>query len=243
MKKLFTLLFGCVAALQLLAQPCTPDPSLTYPGIKPIKLPDGKVGEFYSEVVSLKVPLDTTVLFNGSPVSARIDSARVIYISYLPKGFSYVCDNANQTWKGGAKGCAKISGTPVASEEKKHLIYVKTQTWFKVIGLSNQFDQIDSSSIDFTITAANSLFESNVLAKFTVYPNPAKDELTLELSKYDAKAKFEVYNLLGSKQNLNYQLNPNTGTVKINTRELSQGVYFVKGYLNGKEWQAKFIKE
>ncbi len=243
MKKILTFILSVTAAVNLLAQPCTPDPALLYPGIMPAKLPDGIVGDYYSEVVSLMVPLDTNLVINGTPVSVRIDSAKVIYISSLPANFSYECDKPSQTWKGGAKGCAKIVGTPVVADEKKHVIWVKTQTWFKVIGLTNQFDQIDSSSIDFTVKAANSIGENNTKARFTVYPNPVKDELSLEIAYFDANARFEVYNLLGSKQNISMQLNPYIGMAKLNTKELPQGVYFVKGFLNGKEWQAKFIKE
>jgi hypothetical protein len=243
MKKIFTVLVALAASFNLLAQPCTPDPALTYPGIMPTKLPNGMVGNPYSEVVSLMVPLDTSLVINGTPVTVRVDSARVIYISSLPKNFTYECDKPTQTWNGGAKGCAKITGTPEIGDDKKHVIWVKTQTWFKVVGLTNQFDQIDSSSIDFTVDAANSVNELKHLPKLVVYPNPVKEELTIALHQYDAAAHFEVYNLLGSKQSIQQQLNWNAGVATIATKELPSGVYFVKGFINGKEFQAKFIKE
>jgi hypothetical protein len=242
MKKLILILSIIGAAHFAIAQ-CTPDPTLTYPGIKPAKLPDGIVGTAYSETVSLMVPQDTNLIYNGTPVTVRVDSARVIYISMLPHNFSYVTDKPSQTWGGGKKGCAVISGMPDVIGIGKYAITVKTQTWFKVIGLSNTFDQIDSSSIDFEIRNANSVKEIAKAKSLKVYPNPAKEELIIELNQYDAKAYFEVYNILGSKLDVSYNLNSHTGMAKLNISELPNGVYFVRGKLNGNNYQAKFIKE
>ena len=112
MKKLILILSIIGAAHFAIAQ-CTPDPTLTYPGIKPAKLPDGIVGTAYSETVSLMVPLDTNLVYNGTPVTVRVDSARVIYISMLPHNFTYVTDKPTQTGGGGKKGCGVICGMPV----------------------------------------------------------------------------------------------------------------------------------
>ena len=94
-------------------------------------------------------------------------------------------------------------------------ITVKTQTWFKVIGLSNTFDQIDSSSIDFEIRNATSTKELAKARSLKVYPNPAKEELIIELNQYDAKANFEVYNILGSRLDVPYSINSKSGLDKL----------------------------
>jgi len=74
MKKIYLSLVALSLSMAALAQ-CTPDPSVTKPGISPAKLPDGIVGEPYSQVVTLLVPLDSTILYQGTPYNIRIDSA------------------------------------------------------------------------------------------------------------------------------------------------------------------------
>jgi hypothetical protein len=84
MLKRITLFIALFASFQFAQAQCTPDPALTYPGISPNKLPNGIVGEAYSQVISLMVPLDTSVSLSGTVYNVRVDSASVISIENVP---------------------------------------------------------------------------------------------------------------------------------------------------------------
>lgn len=242
MKKSLLLIALFFQFFALLAQPCTPDPNMTKPGVSPSKLPDGTTGVYYSEVISLMVPLDTSIVYNGSPVNIRIDSARVISITNIPPNFSYECDKPSQTWNGGQKGCAKVFGTPDPVHEGKFEISVKVQTWFKIVGLSNQFDQIDSSTIDFEVKFPNSLQDLSNNTISSVYPNPANSKLYLSLPKFDANAVIKVSALDGKNVDLPVNLNGQSGMAELTVEQLPAGVYLIEANLNNRVWTGKFIK-
>ncbi|MCF8255894.1 MAG: T9SS type A sorting domain-containing protein [Bacteroidia bacterium] len=242
MKKIYLALSFLAASFASMAQ-CTPDPSINKPGIMPTRLPDGIVGSPYSEVVSLMVPLDTTFKYQGTDYDVTVDSATVIYISDLPFNFSYTTDKPSRTWNGGQKGCALLEGNPKADDIGNYVVYVKVRTFFKIKGLPTQFDQIDSSSIDFKIVMPNALQENAQIAGIKVYPNPAKDQLHLVLNKFSLDAKFELYDITGKVYSSNPVFDSNTGEAIFDISDLQSGVYFVKGFNQGRTYQARFIKQ
>jgi hypothetical protein len=101
------ILFG----MQASAQPCTPDPHNHTVGITPTNFPNGKATVSYSQVFQLKFPSDTTIM--GIP--ATIDSVRLDSIEGWPSGFSYVCNEPDCAYDGGANGCVKVTGTPASA--------------------------------------------------------------------------------------------------------------------------------
>lgn len=242
MKRIYFIFSLVLMSLSGMAQ-CVPDATVTKPGLYPGKLPNAIVGNAYSQVATLMVPLDTALLYQGTLYNIRVDSATVVSMSDLPKGFAYECDKPSRTWNGGQRGCARLFGDPVATNVGSYVVYVKVRTFFKIIGLPNQFDQLDSSSIDFKVEMPNALQEVNQAVGLKAYPNPTKDELTLVLNKYNGQTQFEVYNSLGQKFELPQQNYSNTGEVKLNTQGLTPGVYFVKSSFEGTSSFVKFIKE
>ena len=80
-------------------------------------LPEGDLGDPYSETITVIVPADTTIDVSqyGLPfgqVTVSINYIELSSITGLPAGLSYACDNANCTWNNNSNGCFKISGTP-----------------------------------------------------------------------------------------------------------------------------------
>ena len=70
----------------------------------------------------------------------------------------------------------------------------------------------------------------NVLNSMKVYPNPASENLFIDLGTISEKdAKVYVYNMLGevmiAKTNIQ---NNGTGTINLDTRSLKQGIYLLK---------------
>lgn len=69
------------------------------------------------------------------------------------------------------------------------------------------------------ITSVNESF-----ADFGIYPNPAKDNLTVESDEADF---MEIYNVLGSKV---FSSDMKGGNIRVNLSDFSEGVYFVRLY-------------
>ncbi len=244
MKKLYIIIALLFPVLSVFAQPCTPDSTLTTPGIKPYKIPNGVLGVAYSQVISLMVPLDTTVVWSGTAVNIKVDSATVIYLSDFPSGFAYDCDKLSRTWNGGQKGCARLFGMPDTNNLGDYKIWVKTRTFFKIVGLSGNFDQIDSSAIDFTIQQwPIGLRESLKFKSLKMSPNPVTNLLSVEMDQYSSNAHFIISNILGQQFTIVPVFEPNTGDVKFDVSALPAGVYIIKSEIGNQIAQSRFIKE
>jgi hypothetical protein len=122
MKKLFTFfILTAAVSVQVFSQ-CTPDTSITDPGIYPDSatgLADGYVGQPYTEVIQVRTPPDTLVIIGGNPFTVQIDTITLINVIGLPPGINYpVCNPpgcAFPGWPNGTNGCGLLSGTPTAA--------------------------------------------------------------------------------------------------------------------------------
>ena len=242
MKKIY-LAFVLFFAVNAAFAQCSPDTTLKSPGIKPDKIPNGVVGTAYSQVITLLVPLDTSVVYNGTTVQVKEDSATVIYLSDFPTGFTYDCNKLTRTWNGGERGCARLYGTPTSQNRGVYKIWVKTKTYFKIIGLSGNFNEIDSSAVDFTIDWPSALDEAKSFGISKMHPNPASTQLTLEFEKYTSQTIVQVSNIMGEAVEVEATFSPNTGEIKLDVSKLKSGVYFIKTTANNSVSQAKFIKD
>lgn len=116
MKKIFTLLFALTVigiAQKSFAQ-CTPDLSWNTSGIRPdstTNLPDGCENIPYSTQMDIYVPDSVHQMQAGQSVAIYIDSVRLLSVTGLPPGMTYVTNPANGKFAKYAHGCALISGT------------------------------------------------------------------------------------------------------------------------------------
>lgn len=92
---------------------------------------------------------------------------------------------------------------------------------------------------EFVTTLSNTQFEIN---NFSLYPNPAKDFITIEASQNNSISTISVTDISGKTiYNNSYT---NESKVEINLSYLSKGIYFIKVSLPTNETQQmKFIKE
>lgn len=188
MKKLLLLLtlsFGMDCGLW--AQPCTPNPAIGSNLMHPDTLPFAMVGYPYYQVLTFRVPKDSTLVYNGFPVLATVDSARLIFMGGIPPGFNYECTPANCTWKGGTLGCATFFGrTDSPSVAGKYPIKTYIQSWIKAAG--TDFIRVDSSSnYNFRVLAFNGGIELEKVQTLKVYPNPAKNLIKVELGNLQSE--------------------------------------------------------
>lgn len=84
-----------------------------------------------------------------------------------------------------------------------------------------------------TITSLN---KTGFLQDFSIYPNPAKDNLIIT-SQNNFPEKFQIYNLFG----MLVKEEEFTGSFKIDVSQINAGLYFI--CIKGKKQNLKFIKE
>lgn len=75
---------------------------------------------------------------------------------------------------------------------------------------------------------------------FSVYPNPSRDRITINLFDSSSKTKVEIYSVLGQKINVK-QFEGQSFDIDVSS--LQKGVYFLKVISGGKETTRKIIKE
>jgi PKD repeat protein len=123
MKKILLLMALACPPGFAIAQTCTPDLSITQPGMYPgtdINLPAAYVGVPYSTSVQFRVMTDTTI--SGTYVTVTnivLDS-----VAGLPSGFSWTSNPANHIFPGGTNACASLSGNPVSGLVGTHSLVV-----------------------------------------------------------------------------------------------------------------------
>jgi hypothetical protein len=242
MKKLSFLIAFLGLTIGVYAQ-CTPNPNVTKPGLSPSKLPDAIVGQAYSEVATLMVPKDTSITYQGNLYNVVVDSATVVSISDLPPGFAYECDNIHKTWNGGAKGCARLFGNPLAANVGKFEVMVRVRTYFKIVGLPNQLDQYDSSTIDINIVLPNAIEEQFQQVGMKAYPNPVSNLLKVSINQFNTEGSMEIVDLMGKSMDIKPSYSSQTGEASFDVSNLVPGVYIVKREAASMIYQTKFIKE
>ena len=107
MKKPLTLLF-LLASHILLGQGCTIDANQTQVGIYPDSLPNGVVGQSYSQDLTFVMPLDT--------MGYNFTNFQIVSVA-LPVGLNWACNNSaancNYNPQLTPNGCVHIFGTPL----------------------------------------------------------------------------------------------------------------------------------
>jgi hypothetical protein len=241
MKKIYftilPLLFSCIVYAQ-----CIPDPNWNSFGLNPSKLPDGYAGSGYATIITFVTPKDSSLNYNGTPVKASIDSATVEKVAGYPAGFIWKCNTSNCSWKGGEKGCALLEGNADSSHMNKYEIKIYIRTYFKIEGLSNLFERIDSSIIDFKIVGGKSSVNTlDTKPSFSVFPNPAKNNIQVEANYLGSgQTNVFIYDLLGKLHYTN-TIKGNSGSLDVS--EIKKGVYVISFNNDGNTFTQKLIIE
>lgn len=227
MRKLYLLILLGTFVKAAFSQ-CTPDPNLAYTGFSPAELPWAYTDAAYSQVLSFKVPRDTTAEINGNQFDVVIDSVVMLELRGVPVNFTYQCLNRCVV-NGGDKGCALLSGQAEESQIGAYRIKVVLQTYFKVKNAPNQFSRIDSGdSYQFRIyktTGLSTLLNTNAPQAIKTFPNPASSSVQFDLSSlpHHSNGNITVVDVLGRVVYENVFINNNTTPVAIQNWE--NGIY------------------
>jgi len=114
--------------------------------------------------------------------------------------------------------------------------HLYTQQMFLI--KTDQFGCDGTEEICDTLTTANTLKtkQQNML----LYPNPAKESITINLSENNNNKEITIYDIYGRKlKQIKYVIASNSEAISINVSNLQSGVYILKVGEN----VAKFIKE
>ncbi len=117
---------------------------------------------------------------------------------------------------------------------------------FNQIGTTN-FICSPHSSIMFgtiTVVAEGTLSMENfeILNEISIYPNPVKDELTMDIPRsLNEEIKYEIFNVLGNRV---YTFNSEKKLNKLNVSNLTSGVYLVRILSkNNRSLIKRFVKQ
>jgi len=126
---------------------CTIEP--TFPTLCPLTLPDGTVGEFYSEDVTFYMPAQFADEETGFEV--ELDEIIVTNITGIPLGLNYVLSDESGIYNPAESefGCASFSGTPLVAGE--YIITVSIQANVTVVGVGISVDQLVNFDIPMTV--------------------------------------------------------------------------------------------
>ncbi len=124
----------------------------------------------------------------------------------------------------------QVSGYPFRQPNRVYFNpYNQNQIWVNSFGNGIRVG-------DLTAGINESFLNSNALK---IYPNPATDNLTIELQNSNIKQKVEIIDISGKTIYSSYILNKAT----INISKFSKGVYTIKVYLDKNIDIKKFVKE
>jgi len=239
---LFTISF--LGAAQIYAQ-CTPNLTITVPGIYPdsvTNLPHGVVNLPYVADIQAKIPPDTTIAVCGYTI---VNYFAVNNISGLPSGFTWQSNPINDTFPGGSNGCVQISGTAPSTAGTYNLT-VQLQasgtsgicgtislpysiTYYKiVIDSATGIAPVPLVTFDVLQNSPNPLFEPSTDITFTVPTS--------------GKVEFKVLDLLG-KELVSRRIDAVAGVNKtpLSSRYLKSGIYFYSVTYKSKTITRKMI--
>lgn len=204
LRKLLITIFLASATFFAKAQ-CTPDPTITDPGVYPDSatgLAVGTVGVPYNQVIQVRTFQDTVVTIAPfGTINFRLDSITITGVSGLPPGLTYACNPGTCKFLANSNGCLLISGTPVTAGI--YPITVDVMAKGKITSLGNiAYSQPQTVTYYTIVIDTNSgvmeLLPKDKLSMSQNLPNPFRDKSVIYFnSPLTGKTDFKVYNILG----------------------------------------------
>ncbi|MFT7592543.1 MAG: hypothetical protein ACI9UJ_002481 [bacterium] len=168
------ILFITVVLLGLLgySQNCISDQNIKDVGFHPKTIEPAHVDSAYKQVLQVRIFKDTSVILNGNPVLATIDSIVVTGIGGLPSGFYYTCAHKNCTFIPDSTGCATLEGTAAKGDVGQYDLEIQITIYAKIFGTvsTTQKDTIRQFTM---IVDDLSSATQHIQSYLNLYPNPS----------------------------------------------------------------------
>ncbi|MBL6874800.1 MAG: T9SS type A sorting domain-containing protein [Flavobacteriales bacterium] len=203
---LLTFLAICIALVSF--SQCSPDSSITSPGIFPdeiTNLDEAFVGQAYSTQIDVLTPLDTSVSLSGLNVNVTISNIDLTSITGLPNNFTYACNPPNCSFPGGTYACAEIYSTvnPTQADIGYYPLVMTTSTLainVPLIGSITQLDTVDYFFIDISNSTATLEHVNMSTFKISdVFPNPVSDVANFQFVIGESQnISFYILDMLGN---------------------------------------------
>lgn len=243
MKKTILLGLMLMAAITMNAQTsCFANPLYVIAGLPGLwpnpqtgPLPDGNVGQAYSETITVIVPADTTIDVSqfGLPlgvITVSINNLDLTGVSGLPAGMTYSCDNAGCTWPNNDYGCFKFSGTPTVGGVYQVVCSTSLNINLPTLGAFQTPPQ--AVTYDLTILGTTSV-DPNLTKGFALsapHPNPASRSTRIDFTAPESgMVSFRLIDLQGKVLSVEEKFAPaGDNQHQIDLSSVSSGIYLVE---------------
>ncbi|MFT5722936.1 MAG: hypothetical protein ACI9JN_000041 [Bacteroidia bacterium] len=203
------------------SQTCISDQNITDVGFHPKTIEPAYVDSIYKQVLQVRIFKDTSVLLNGNPVFATIDSIVVTGIEGLPTGFYYTCAHKNCTFIPDSTGCATLEGTAIKSDVGNHPIDIQIVIYAKIFGTVSTTQKDTIRQFTMTVDDLNSVGDLD-LQQVYLYPNPSRNgNIYVSNKLLDDVESVICLNPIG--QVVDYKINNG----KISLKNSSAGLYTI----------------
>ncbi len=207
-----------------IAQNCTPNITITEPGVYPEQPDTAYVDVAYDFSFQILAIKDTTVTFAGQTITANIDSIRVDNVIGLPSNFIYTCNPASCTFNWRAVGCVNVKGNPTKTQAGIYDLKIAT-TAFASSGILKipTPDTTEGYQLVILGDGSASIFEQkkDIVA---IYPNPSANGV-FQLTAKEEPSSIRITDLQG--KNIVFEGCSNNGITTIDISNTTKGVYLL----------------
>lgn len=228
---------------------CTPGPNYgngVYPD-SATNFVSGCKDQPYEQVISLKIPADTNVVYNGSTVNATINTIELLSVVGLPTGFTLDCSATNCKFNGGTTGCAVIHGTTSEVGVHNLIFYLKTSATVQLApppipGVPvTQNDTLDYYKIVIDDCGGVGVVNIENTTSFDIYPNPAKGNVSISKLVNDGLDK--TITVINAEGKVVKVLSTNKNGFTFSTEDMKSGIYFVRVSQKNSQETVKLVIE
>ncbi len=176
MRRIVLFISSVLIAFAGFGQNCVSDQNITEVGFHPKTIEPAYVDSVYKQVLQVRIFKDTSVVLNGNPVLATIDSIVVTGIAGLPTGFYYTCANKNCTFVPDSTGCATLEGTANKSDVGEHNLDIQITIYAKIFGTVSTTQKDTIRQFTMMVEDLNSAKDVSK-QHMTLYPNPSNNRI------------------------------------------------------------------
>lgn len=201
---------------------CTPDPNNTSDLIYPS--PDNAnytlvENQPFDDRVTINLPVDSS----AGPVDAFIDSLKINSVQGLPPGLASECNNVECLILGGQQGCVRLFGTPTQADT--YTVTINATMFLRIKLTNTPLTWPIEEEYDMVVDKETNVRFIQKDKNISLYPNPAKNTVFVELRDYVGEYSVQIFNIMGVEV-LNKKLAQTRA--EIATDMLSSGMYIVK---------------